>query len=84
MHSWNLFSNADFTVDHFDDTSLLSNPLELEEVSVSQLPENTEDDVTIKPVESDMDKMTTPVYERKEQNRVSDSHIKKQGIVQYY
>ena len=71
-------------MDHFDDTSLLSNPLELEEDSVSQLPENTEDDITIKPSESDMDEMTTPVYERKEQNRVSDSHIKKKGILQYH
>lgn len=79
-----MFPNADFTADHFADTSMLSNPLELEEDSVSQLPEGTEDDNTVKLSDSDMDQMNTPFHEREDQNRVSVSPIKKQGILQYY
>ncbi|XP_057770150.1 protein trichome birefringence-like 14 [Salvia miltiorrhiza] len=68
-----LMHASDFTADHFADTSVLSNPLELEKDSVSQLAEGTEDDNTLKPLGSDMDQMNTPSYERKDQVSVFPS-----------
>lgn len=73
-------------MDQFADPSLLTNPLELEESSqtlVSQRAEDTEDDNTVKPSASDIDQMSTLFDERKDQNRVSVSPLKKQGILQY-
>lgn len=71
-------------MDQFADPSLLTNPLELEESSqtlLSQRSEDTEDDNAVKPSESDIDQMSTLFDERKDQNRVSVSPLKKQGIL---
>lgn len=78
------FLIAEFTVDPFADPSMLTNPLgEPEEVSVSQLPEGTEDDNTVKPsgIESDTDQMNMLYHEGKDQNKVSVSSLEKKGIL---
>lgn len=75
---------ADFTVDPFADPSVLTNPLrEPEEASVSQLPEGTEDDNTVKPfeIESDTDQMNILYHEGKDQTKVSVSSLEKKGIL---
>ncbi|KAH6810317.1 TRICHOME BIREFRINGENCE-LIKE 16 [Perilla frutescens var. frutescens] len=75
-----LMNAPDFTVDHFADPSVLTNPFgEVEEDSVSQIPESTEDDNTVKPSESDLNQMNEPYNERKDQNRVAVSSQKKQA-----
>lgn len=75
-----LIHAPDFTMDHFADPSVLTNPSgELEEESVSQIPEGTEDDNIVKPSEHDMDRMNMPYNERKDQNKESASSLKKQA-----
>lgn len=77
-----LMHTSDFTVDPFADPSVLTNSLgEPEEVSVSQLPEGSEDDNTVKPseIESDTDQMNIFYHEGKDQNKVSVSSLEKKA-----